>query len=81
MTTTKNLVLLEELGFEMGGGNTETAMARLPGRSKAVTDWQGRLCVSSEIAAKMLAAYQDEVAEAATRVANYEAYVRSRRAD
>jgi hypothetical protein len=48
------LVPLEELGPQLGGGNAETAAARLAatGLPVPITDWQGRLAVPVEIAEK-----------------------------
>jgi hypothetical protein len=45
------LVPLEELGPQLGGGNAETAAARLAatGLPTPVTDWQGRLAVPVEV--------------------------------
>lgn len=79
-TTGKILVPLEELGAQLGGGNAETAAARLAatGHGVPVEDWQGRLCVPAEIAAEAVNAYQLEIEEAEARQAAYRLYVNER---
>ena len=74
------LVPLEELGFQLGGGTAETAAARLAatGLPAPVEDWQGRLCVQAAVAAKAVAEYQDEVESAEARRRGYELYLAER---
>jgi hypothetical protein len=69
------LIPLEELAGQMGGAPVEVALARLPRRAKTVTDWQGRVCISEEVAARLLKAWDDEVAENLSRQSRYEDYV------
>lgn len=74
------LVLLEELGHQLGGGNAETAAARLAaiGLPAPVRDWQGRLAVPVEIAEKAVEGYRLEVEAAEAKRAAYDAYVAER---
>jgi hypothetical protein len=74
------LVPLEELGHQMGGGTAETAAARLAatGLPAPVQDWQGRLAVPVEVAEKAVAEYRDEVESAEPRRRGYELYLAER---
>lgn len=75
-----SLVTLEELGAQLGGGTVETAAARLAatGLADPVEDWRGRLCVPSEVAARAVLDYQDEVVKSEAQRAAYNAYVAER---
>jgi hypothetical protein len=75
------LVPLEELGPQLGGGNAETAAARLAatGLPAPVSDWQGRPCVQAAVAAKAVAEYRDEVESAEARRRGYELYLAEQR--
>lgn len=74
---TSSLVPLEELAFRLGGGHVEMVVARLAveGHAPPVEDWQGRLAVPADVAAKLVASFEREVESIDAKRSAYEAYL------
>jgi hypothetical protein len=73
---TAQLVPLEEVAYQMGGGTIETAVARLHLAGQTATaDWQGRPAVTVQVAAELVAGYEQETASLLAKQAAYQQYV------